>query len=296
MKTQCIFHITGRTRAEAAIKAGEYRTPGIESDGFIHCSQAHQVPETAMRFYAGLRDQVVMVIDPSLLRAELRFEAAGHPAADTGGSGPEDGSLFPHLYGPLNADAVIDLVDLELFDGTPVHPDTRAMLLRYRFSRLPVEGTLYKSTWRSSETVSGIGGTRPVGTAMAGLYTDGPRSVSCFHRLDTDEVWHFYNGDPAALHLLHPDGRTQTVIMGSDAAGGQAAQFTIPAGVWQAGEMLAGGRYSLFGCTMAPGFTPGCFEAASPEKLTAKFPGQAAVIKRLSSRHGETRLPADFSS
>ncbi len=299
MKTQCIFHITGRWQARDAVKSGEYRTPSIASEGFIHFSQAHQVLQVAELFYAGLRDQVIMVVDPALLRSELRFEAPSPMPEEKPADGLETGTLFPHLYGPLNADAIIDLVDLEQFDGAPIHPDTQAMLRHYRFLRLPVEGTLYKSTWRSAETVPGIAGyaaTRPAGTAMIGMYANSPRSVSCFHRLDTDEVWHFYNGDPLALHLLHPDGRAQTVLLGCDAHKGHLAQFTVPAGAWQAGELAADGRYALFGCTMAPGFTGECFEAASSEKLIAGYPTQAAIIRKLSPKPGETRMPEGFST
>ncbi len=292
MKAECIFNITGRDQAAAAVKAGVFRTPSLEAEGFIHFSRAHQVLKVAARFYAGLKDQVILVVDPSLLRSELRFEPPS-PAPDRiAAPGFEADSMFPHLYGELNADAIVDVVDLESFDGKPIHPDTQAILRRYRFGRLPVEGTLYKSSWQSAEEHSDLSaGIRPMGTAMIGLYTDSPRSVSCFHRLDTDEVWHFYNGDPLTLHLLHPDGRAQSVSMGADSASGQLAQFTVPAGVWQAGEMSEGGRYSLFGCTMAPGFIPACFEAANSGKLKAKYPGEAATIMRLSAKPGEIRMP-----
>jgi predicted cupin superfamily sugar epimerase len=96
-----------------------------------------------------------------------------------------------------------------------------------------------------------------------------------------DEVWHFYAGDPLRLVLLHPDGSAEDVVMGSDVRSGQHPQFTIPAGTWQAGELIPGGRYALFGCTMAPGFTPACFTGGSAEELLGGWPAREADIRRL---------------
>jgi predicted cupin superfamily sugar epimerase len=190
---------------------------------------------------------------------------------------------------PTSADAV----DLRCFDGRPVHPDTAALIRHYRFERLPVEGTLFASTWRS-DRVSAEGG--PAGTAMIGLYAESPLSQSCFHRLEYDEVWHAYGGDPFRLHLLFPDGRAESVLMGGDPLSGRPVQFVVPAGVWQAGCLEPGGRYALFGCTMSPGFTGGCFEAGVTDELTRQYPGQAELIRRLSVNGEHRRMPAGFAS
>ena len=130
---------------------------------------------------------------------------------------------------------------------------------------------------------------------MIGCYAHSPRSVSMFHRLTHDEVWHAYGGDPFLLHLLHADGRHETVPMGHDGAAGQHAQYVIPAGTWQAGELTPGGRYALFGCTMAPGFTGTCFEAGHADALRASHPHAAAVIERLGVTHGSTSMPLGFA-
>ena len=68
-----------------------------------------------------------------------------------------------------------------------------------------------------------------------------------------------------------------------DTRAGQRVQFIIPAGTWQAGELLLGGRYALFGCTMAPGFTFECFSASPAEPLIARWPSRAADIRRLAA-------------
>lgn len=169
-----------------------------------------------------------------------------------------------------------------------MHPETKAVIEHYQLELLPVEGTLYTSTYRSSLcTANGT----PLSTAIIGLYSDAPLSVSCFHRLQHDEIWHVYGGDPFILVLLHPDGSSEEILMGTNPLAGQRVQFVVPAQTWQAGFMLFGGRYSLYGCTIAPGFTGSCFEAGLAEELIAKYPTRAATILRLSVNGHETRMP-----
>jgi predicted cupin superfamily sugar epimerase len=159
---------------------------------------------------------------------------------------------------------------------------------------LPVESTRFVSTYRS-EADTDAGG--PVGTAMIGLYSNDPLSCSLFHRLAFDEVWHFYGGDPMRLVLLHPDGSSADVIMGTDVLAGQLVQYVIPAGVWQAGELVAGGRWALFGCTMAPGFTGTCFEGGRISELLAHHPDRAGDISRLGIPVQEsTTMPSGFAT
>ncbi|MDB4953476.1 MAG: hypothetical protein JWO36_1045 [Myxococcales bacterium] len=88
-----LFHITKRVAWEAAQRAGEYRAPSLETEGFIHLSTDRQWVTTANRFFRGQRELVLLTIREDRLRAEVRYEAA-------------DGDSFPHLYGPLNLDAV----------------------------------------------------------------------------------------------------------------------------------------------------------------------------------------------
>jgi predicted cupin superfamily sugar epimerase len=173
-----------------------------------------------------------------------------------------------------------------------VRPEVKALVEHYHLQHLPVEGTLFASTYRSAQEYQNG---KPVGTAIIAMYCDDPYSVSLFHKLKYDEVWHFYGGDPLRLILLYPDGTSRDVIMGNDPLQGQLVQFVIPAGVWQAGHMIAGGRYSLFGCTVAPGFTDDIFEGGSREGLLATYPDRADDIHQLSVS-GETRMPKGFAS
>lgn len=285
-----VFHICTREALAAARAAGAYRPASLDLEGFVHLSRAHQVLPTARAYFGGVPDLVLLVIDPSLLSAPLRYEPPAPLPTATPKAG--DVELYPHYYGALELDAVVDVLELAHFDGGAPHAATMAVLRRYRFDRLPVEGTLYRSTWRSAELLASG---EPVGTAMMGCYAESPRSVSMFHRLTHDEVWHAYGGDPFVLHLLHADGRHETVHMGHDREAGQQAQFVVPAGTWQAGELAPGGRHALFGCTMAPGFTASCFEAGPVDVLQSSHPGATDVIRRLGVINGGTRMPPEFA-
>jgi predicted cupin superfamily sugar epimerase len=95
---------------------------------------------------------------------------------------------------------------------------------------------------------------------------------------------------------LYPDGSSKDVIMGSDPLKGQHVQFVIPAGVWQAGHTLDGGRYSLFGCTMAPGFTGDMYEGGTRERLMKLYPERADDINRLGCGNDEISMPKGFAA
>ena len=96
-----VFHITSRSQWQQAQQLGVYRADSLDSEGFIHFSLLDQVVRSANKFFAGQSQLVLLTIDPSRLQAELRYD----PIAS--------GELFPHLYGPLNVDAVIQVFDLE---------------------------------------------------------------------------------------------------------------------------------------------------------------------------------------
>jgi uncharacterized protein (DUF952 family) len=104
-----IFHITSRSAWENACAAGEYRAESLHAQGFIHFSGASQVLSVANAFYVGQRGLVLLEVDASRLRAELRWEPPSHPAPGT----EPALALFPHLYGPLNPDAVVRVIDFE---------------------------------------------------------------------------------------------------------------------------------------------------------------------------------------
>lgn len=96
---QHIIHICTRTDWKNAKAIGEYRPPSLDIEGFIHCSRPEQVLTVINRFYADIPDLILLWIDPNLLAAELRWEAA-------------DEDVFPHIYGPLKINEVIAVRDI----------------------------------------------------------------------------------------------------------------------------------------------------------------------------------------
>lgn len=156
---------------------------------------------------------------------------------------------------------------------------------------LPVESTYFVRTYTSA-TAAADGSA--AGSAIIGLFAREPRSRSLFHTVDCDEMWHFYGGDPFRLVLLHPDGTSDAVVLGPDLAAGHRVQHLIPAGVWQAGELVDGGEWALFGCTVTPEFTTDAFRGGHAEELLATHPDRHADIERLCVPADHPRqLPAD---
>lgn len=105
-----IYHITSRSAWNKARHSGEYRAESLESEGFIHCSTGTQVLPVVEKFYLGQHGLLLLMIDPSLLSADLKWEP---PAGGTPPPGVPEGDLFPHIYGPINLNAVVKAVDLE---------------------------------------------------------------------------------------------------------------------------------------------------------------------------------------
>jgi uncharacterized protein (DUF952 family) len=105
-----IYHITSRAAWKDARQRGDYRAESLETEGFIHCSTKSQVLPVAEKYYEGQRDLILLMIDPSLLSSDLKWEP---PSGGTPPPGVPEGDLFPHIYGPINLDAVVKVVDLE---------------------------------------------------------------------------------------------------------------------------------------------------------------------------------------
>ncbi|MFM7321879.1 MAG: cupin domain-containing protein, partial [Armatimonadota bacterium] len=98
-------------------------------------------------------------------------------------------------------------------------------------------------------------------------------------------------GDPIRLVLLEPGGVYGQLLLGPDPAQGHVPQFTVPAGVWQASATIDGGRWSLYGCTCAPPFTPAAYEGGTLEPLLAGWPERDADIRRFAAPFDAVRMP-----
>lgn len=158
---------------------------------------------------------------------------------------------------------------------------------------LPREGGWYRETHRSSLQLpahllgSRYRAARSASTAIYYLLT--PDTFSALHRLPTDEVFHFYFGDPVEMLQLGPtpqDGG-RILTLGSDILAGQQVQAVVPAGVWQGSMLRSGGAFALMGTTMTPGFDFADYEAADRDALSAAFPDFEDKIARLTTSSGK---------
>ena len=152
---------------------------------------------------------------------------------------------------------------------------------------LPVEGGLFRQTYVSAESISRehlpdrYVSNKSFGTAIYYLLTSDPGSFSGLHKLPTDEIWHFYLGDPVELFELHPDGSSQHLLLGQDIMNGQMVQHVVPAGVWQGSRVISGGEFALLGNTMAPGYSPEDYIGGDRSGLVEMYPDKVAIIEQL---------------
>lgn len=166
-----------------------------------------------------------------------------------------------------------------------MHGAARAIIDRFGMERIPQEGAWFAPSFRSDESATISGTTRYPGRrdAWSAIYCLQTRDdFSGLHRLATDELWHFYDGSPLELLLLHPNGTGETLLLGRDLVAGQRPQLLVPRGVWQASRPIGGAEaWTFFGNTLAPGFDYADFEIGYRSELTACYPAFASKIAEL---------------
>ena len=143
----------------------------------------------------------------------------------------------------------------------------------------PVEGGHFRRTYTSKLTVELDRGQRAAGTAI--YYLLEPGTFSEMHVLTSDELFHFYLGDPVEMLQLWPDGTSKVVTLGPDLGAGQHVQLLVPAGVWQGTRLIGNGKVALLGCTVTPGFDFADYRNASYDELVEKWPEAAERIRAL---------------
>jgi len=169
-------------------------------------------------------------------------------------------------------------------------PTSAQLIEHFRLEPLTFEGGHFRQTYAAAESIpaaalpSRYGAPRTFGGAIYYLLTSEPDSYSALHRLQTDEIYHFYLGDAVEMLLLHPDGRGERIVLGQDVLGGQNLQFVVPRGVWQGLRLISGGSCALMGTTMAPGFDFADWAEGKREELLPLYPKCAAFICAL-TRH-----------
>lgn len=163
-------------------------------------------------------------------------------------------------------------------------PAPQQLIQQYALHSHP-EGGWYKQTYKSSEYISAaslperFNGSRAFSTAIYFLLEQG--NFSAFHRIKSDECWHFYAGDPLLIYVIEPDGALDIITLGNDIERGQLFQSVVPANCWFASKPAPGSAYCFVGCTVAPGFDFADFELADSLVLSGLYPQHETIIRQL---------------
>lgn len=167
-------------------------------------------------------------------------------------------------------------------------PTADELIALLHLEPLRIEGGYFIETYRSGETVpraalaDRYSGPRPISTAIYYLLT--PGTFSELHRVSSDEIFHFYLGDPVEMLELFPDGSGRRSVLGSDIPGGQRPQHVVPAGVWQGTRLIDGGSVALMGTTVAPGFSYDDYLSGDRDDLAGRYPIFKDMIGKLTKR------------
>lgn len=155
-----------------------------------------------------------------------------------------------------------------------------------RLNLLPhPEGGWYKEMYRSTDTIELAGlpdrfpAARSAATGIYFLLTS--ENFSAFHRIKSDEGWHFYAGEGLRIYDLSPGGELTVHKLGTDISAGEVFQSWVPAGHWFGSRVEKEGAWALAGCTVAPGFDFADFEMARRAELLETYPQHAMIIEEL---------------
>lgn len=146
------------------------------------------------------------------------------------------------------------------------------------------EGGFFRQTYKSDlliarDALLGFPEGRAASTAIYFLLEG--KNFSAFHRLRSDEVWHFYAGSPLIVHVIEPSGSYSSFLLGKDAEARQMFQEVVRAGCWFASNVADWKGWALVGCTVAPGFEFDDFEIGKREELVRTYPLHKEIIEKL---------------
>ncbi len=146
------------------------------------------------------------------------------------------------------------------------------------------EGGYYKEVYRSDDIIKHhslperYDGDRDFGTSIYYLLPSG--SFSSFHKLKSDEIWHFYLGSPLDIYILTDTTEPKIITLGDNISDGNYFQFIIPKGTWFAATPKRNEMFSLVGCTVCPGFNFNDFEMGNKQDLLKIYPQHKDLIER----------------
>ena len=160
----------------------------------------------------------------------------------------------------------------------------KQLITQYQLQTHP-EGGWYKETYKSTEVILSnalperFTADRAFSTAIYFLLETG--NFSAFHRIKSDECWHFYTGDPLMVYVIQQDGTMEIIRLGSDFANGELFQYVVPANSWFASRPAPKSSFSFVGCTVSPGFDFVDFELADAKQLSKAYPQHQQIIQQL---------------
>jgi predicted cupin superfamily sugar epimerase len=176
-----------------------------------------------------------------------------------------------------------------------MNAEAEKIIARLGLVPLPNEGGFFRQSWVSRERLADG---RAAGSAIYFLLT--PEGFSALHQLKTDELWHFYAGDPVEHLQLDPrDRSTRSTVLGPDVFASQTTQLIVRGGIWQGARLVlgevegltlspaeglapaAGRGWALLGCTLAPAWDEREFLLGQRAELSTAFPAQASLIAAL---------------
>jgi predicted cupin superfamily sugar epimerase len=147
------------------------------------------------------------------------------------------------------------------------------------------EGGYYRVTYQSTLTIaqdalpSAFHGSRYASTAIYFLLAQ--KDFSAFHRIASDELWHFYAGSGLIVYVIDPEGNYCELHLGDAFEAGEVFQAVVKAGCWFASRLKNAAGFALVGCTVAPGFDFADFEMAKRSELVGICPEHRKLIEEL---------------
>ena len=238
--------------------------PGTDGqDPFVHASPDEPVTLAVANFLFAAQAEplVALALDESRLSGPVRME----PADPAPPPGVPAGTLFPHIYGPVEKSAVTEVRYARRDPaGRYVSLDARPPTAEALDLIPHPEGGWFRETWAAgpSCTPAGYPGRRAAATAIYFLLT--PGAESCWHQVRSDELWLWHSGGPLTLLLggagPRPAAQPSEVRLGPGLAAGERPQYAVRGGCWQAARP-AGPEEVLVSCVVAPGFDVADFTA-----------------------------------
>ena len=158
------------------------------------------------------------------------------------------------------------------------------LIQRYGLESHP-EGGWYKQSYKSNEQIAAralperFGANKAFSTAIYFLLEKG--NFSAFHRIKSDECWHFYAGSPLLIYIIEQSGELKVISLGSDHEKGQSFQYVVPADCWFASRPAPESEYCFVGCTVSPGFEFDDLELADASELSTIYPQHKPIIIEL---------------